>query len=401
MENFIIANCSDTGRVRSINEDSMVAFESPNGYVVVVCDGMGGQNAGDVASQLAVEVISEFLTDNTFDTPEEAISNSIIAANRAILIKARNNPEMQGMGSTCVMAIVKDGKVYYGGVGDSRIYYYAAGMLRQVTKDQSYVQTLVDAGEITQTMAENHADKNQITNALGLETMTPPVVGQMPISPEPNSIILLCSDGLSGMINNKAMISTLSAQNLTLDQMAETLVQQANEAGGEDNITVQLIQFPSGAVAMTGAADVKVARPTGRVRKKNNTLLITTICSILLLIACVAGGYWYMHKDDAKQPTQPADPTTEVKKTEKKEEPKDTPKKVKEVKAVEPVKVVSEPVKTSNPTKKTSPVTKKMEQIKKKETVKSKVEEIKGNNAAPRTPAPVINVRKGDFSGEK
>ena len=88
MENYILANCTDTGKVRSVNEDSMTTFDSPNGRVVVVCDGMGGQNAGDVASQLAVTVIQDILSDNTFPSPEEAITRSIIAANHAILRRA-------------------------------------------------------------------------------------------------------------------------------------------------------------------------------------------------------------------------------------------------------------------------------------------------------------------------
>ena len=120
MENYIIANCTDTGRARSLNEDSMVTFDSPNGRVLVVCDGLGGQNAGEAASQLAVKVIQDILTDNTFNTPEEAIKSSINAANQAILHRAAEDPNGSGMGSTCVMIIIRDGKVYYGSVGDSR-----------------------------------------------------------------------------------------------------------------------------------------------------------------------------------------------------------------------------------------------------------------------------------------
>ena len=243
MENYIIANCTDTGKVRSVNEDSMTTFESPNGRVIAVCDGMGGQNAGDVASQLAVAVIEDILTDNTFASPEEAITRSIVAANQAILHRAMQNPALTGMGSTCVMLIIKDGKVYYGSVGDSRIYYVAERMIKQITKDQSYVQTLVDAGQISQEAAEHHKDKNQITNALGVEGMTPPVICQLPITPEPGSMFILCSDGLSGMINNNAILETVSRHDISLSERASLLVQQANNAGGLDNITVQLLSL--------------------------------------------------------------------------------------------------------------------------------------------------------------
>lgn len=310
MENYIIANCTDTGRTRRVNEDSMVTFDSPNGRVVAVCDGMGGQNAGDVASQLAVTVIQDILSDNTFTTPEEAITSSVIAANQAILRKASINEDMQGMGATCVMLIVKDGKVYYGSVGDSRIYYIANGMIRQITKDQSYVQTLVDAGQITQEAAEHHQDKNQITNALGVEGMTPPLIGQMPITPEPNSIFLLCSDGLSGMINNSTILNTVSRHDLSLNERAQMLVEQANEAGGLDNITVQLVEFPAEDMAMSPMGSSAVSGAVAQSKKKSHTVLYSLIAA-LLVIAVAGGAYWYFHEDEKPQPK--ATVTTKVK----------------------------------------------------------------------------------------
>lgn len=310
MENYIIANYTDTGRTRRVNEDSMVTFDSPNGRVVAVCDGMGGQNAGDVASQLAVAVIQDILSDNTFSTPEEAITSSVIAANQAILRKASMNDDLQGMGATCVMLIVKDGKVYYGSVGDSRIYYIANGMIRQITKDQSYVQTLVDAGQITQEAAEHHQDKNQITNALGVEGMTPPVIGQMPIIPEPNSTFLLCSDGLSGMINNNTILNTVSRHDLSLNERARMLVEQANEAGGLDNITVQLIEFPAEDMAMPSMRTPSVSGVIVQPKKKNHTLSFSLIAT-LLIIAVAGGAYWYFHEEEKPQPKPTV--TTKVK----------------------------------------------------------------------------------------
>lgn len=346
MENYIIANCTDTGRVRSVNEDSMVTFDSPNGRVVVVCDGLGGQNAGDVASQLAVAVIQDILTDNTFNTPEEAICKSINAANQAILLRATQNPEYEGMGSTCVMIIIKDGKVYYGSVGDSRIYYVANHMIRQITKDQSYVQTLVDEGHISQEDAEHHQDKNQIMNALGLPTMKPAVIGNMPITPELGCIFVLCSDGLSGMVSNNVILNTVSRHDLSLQERAQLLVRQANEAGGQDNITVQLVEFPTtGAVMMAayGAEGSGSAMNGGG--KKNNTL-VYTILVVLLLVVVAFCVYWFHFKPKPKQEQErPKVETTiktrmkqnTVKKTtttervivvEEKEEPKSkTPKK--------------------------------------------------------------------------
>lgn len=292
MENYIIANCTDTGRTRRVNEDSMITFDSPNGRVIVICDGMGGQNAGDVASQLAVTVIQDILTDNMFVSPEEAITRSIIAANQAILHRAMQDEQLSGMGATCVMIIIKDGYVYYGSVGDSRIYYVANQMIRQITKDQSYVQTLVDAGQITLEAAEHHQDKNQITNALGVDGMTPPVIGQMPIAPEPNSVFVLCSDGLSGMINNNAILTTVMRHDLSLQERAQSLVKQANDAGGLDNITVQLVEFPSSQQMVTGKMNAAHFTSSNNTSKKRTALY--AFFGIFCLAVAIGGAtFWY------------------------------------------------------------------------------------------------------------
>ena len=348
MENCIIANCTDKGKTRAVNEDSMITFDSPNGRVVAVCDGMGGQNAGDVASQLAVTVIKDILTDNTFPTPEEAINRSMFAANQAILRKASQNPELGGMGATCVMLIIKDGQVYFGSVGDSRIYLVSNNSIRQLTKDQSYVQTLVDAGEISQEAAEHHQDKNQITNALGLENMTAPIMCPTPITPEPGSVFVLCSDGLSGMVNNKGIQSIVSRHDLSLAERANMLVQQANEAGGLDNITVQLVEFPLGAVDGNLSSVSIVGAPINSKssvtpRKKN---ILPIIIIIIALVLAVSGGiYWYFCQKE--KPIEPLPPTNTIIKKKQ-----DTPKVNAEQKVVKETIVVKEPQK---PIKKTRP----------------------------------------------
>lgn len=339
MENFILANCTDTGKVRGVNEDSMVTFDSPNGRVLAVCDGMGGQNAGDVASQLAVTVIKDILTDNTFASPEEAITRSIMAANQAILRRAAQDVNLGGMGATCVMVIIKDGLAYYGSVGDSRIYYIAGGTIRQVTKDQSYVQTLVDAGEITQEAAEHHHDKNQITNALGLEGMMPPVVSQMPITPEPGAVMLLCSDGLSGMINNNTILATVSNHQMPLASRAQQLVDQANAAGGLDNITVQLVEFgEAGGTQAYGRNNGTKAEYSIPVSARNKSKMGYYVIAACLLALAIGGGvYWFLTQKE----NSPILPKTEVVKKDTKT--KDVAKKkevVKEKIVVEETKEV-------------------------------------------------------------
>lgn len=304
MDRYILANCTDTGLVRQVNEDSMTTFDSPNGRVLVVCDGMGGQNAGDVASQLAVAVIQDILTDNTFDTPAEAITQSVMAANQAILRRAAQNGELSGMGSTCVMLIIKDGLVYYGSVGDSRIYYADGNSLVQLTRDQSYVQTLVDEGKLTPFEAEHHKDKNQITNALGVEGMTPPVVCQTPITPTPGSIFLLCSDGLSGMVSSASMLATLKQAGLSLKERADELVSKANQAGGTDNITVQLVEFEAqpGAAMRSTQSGVMASRPA----KKSHTLYYALMALCLVVIGGVGGWFLLQPEPEPEPEPQPA-----------------------------------------------------------------------------------------------
>lgn len=293
MENYIIANKTDVGRTRQVNEDSMITFDSPNGRVVAVCDGMGGQAAGDVASQLACNIIRDILENNTFANPLEAITRSMIAANQGILYRTAQQPELEGMGATCVMLIIKDNVVYYGWVGDSRIYYISNHTIRQISRDQSYVQSLVDSGQITAEEAAHHPQKNEITNALGLQGMTPPVLCQMPITPEPGGVFLLCSDGLTGMVDDAQIERTVSKPELSLQEKAEHLVALANRNGGLDNISVQLVEFPRSG---KGGAFVTPQRKGGK--RSNLWMLIT---AAVLVVALAIGGYFvFFNKKETK-----------------------------------------------------------------------------------------------------
>ncbi len=339
MEQYIIANCTDVGVARQVNEDSMVTFDSPNGRVAAVCDGMGGQAAGDIASQLACSIIRDILENNTFNTPAEAITTAIMAANQGILHRASQNPDLAGMGATCVMVIVRDGIVHYGWVGDSRIYYIANHIIRQISKDQSYVQQLVDCGEITPEEAEHHPQKNEILNALGVPGMTPPVIGT-PLRPEPGSVVLLCSDGLSGMVDNTHIERTVSNKTLPLHDRAAKLVAQANANGGLDNITVQLIEFKgSGAASPISASG------------KTQKLPLTLIAAIITALIVAAISLWFIFgaKDGKKSPEKEGIKTednrtpgkktdTTVKKTTPKPEKTIEVKEVKETKKTAPRK---------------------------------------------------------------
>lgn len=239
-----VIGITDRGLKRAANEDWLGEKKTPNGWVAVVCDGMGGHVGGATASHIAVEAILDFLSTEYFDDARIAIGKAIDKAHIAIRNKVALQPELDGMGATCLLLIVRDGKVYIGHVGDSRIYLIRDHRIHQLTKDHSYVQMLVDMGEITPEQAEHHPRKNEITNALGIPQMQPATVMQNPIEPQAGDCFLMCSDGLSGMVDNKTIEHVVSQQQqLSAQERAVKLVEKAKEGGGLDNITVQLVEF--------------------------------------------------------------------------------------------------------------------------------------------------------------
>lgn len=284
---------TDVGRKRAANEDNMYNTITQNGLVSVVCDGMGGHVGGATASKIAVSTIIENLNNVYYDDPRIAIGESIDKANRAIIQKTIEQPELAGMGSTCVLLLVRSGKVYIGHVGDSRIYLVRSKRIVQLTKDHSYVQMLVDCGEITKEQAEHHPRKNEITNALGIPNMSPATVADDAFIPEAGDCFVLCSDGLSGMVSDDTICKIISRQSeMNAQERVDRLVALANENGGVDNITIQLVEFP--------------VSPTVITDKKTFPTWAKITCVISVLLALSVGGYlWLREKpseaDDNKQ----------------------------------------------------------------------------------------------------
>jgi serine/threonine protein phosphatase PrpC len=258
---------TDTGQVRKTNVDSMMVFEVANMKVFVVCDGlMNGE-----AAETAIAAIGDYMRKITLPAdPCRAIYESIIAADEALLNKNAN------MVSTCVMLIVTaDGKVYYGHVGNSRIYIVANHRIMQLTKDHSFVQTMVDAGMITKEQAEHHPRKNEITNTLGLPNMQPPTVCREPIEPEAGDCFLLCSDGLTDMVADKQIQRIISKHEIPIQQRATIMVKMANNNGGVDNITVELVEFA------VGTKELNNSREKPKKRKKEHVKDIREAKNIL------------------------------------------------------------------------------------------------------------------------
>ncbi len=240
---FDFGNHTDRGLVREFNEDAMGFYSLSGGYLWVVADGMGGHAAGDEASKLAVDAIYFFLHQQTVweDIPNLLIQ-AIDYANQNIYQYALQYPQKRGMGTTVVVALVRDNTITIGHVGDSRAYRYNPETgLQALTKDHSFVQELVNQGLITEQEAHYHPRKNEITRALGTKENVIPDIQQHTI--RKNDIFLLMTDGICSLLTHNEIQQILSDTTLNSQQIAEKLVNKANELGGYDNSTVQVISF--------------------------------------------------------------------------------------------------------------------------------------------------------------
>lgn len=249
---------TDVGRVRKANEDNMGHLELPWGWVFTVCDGMGGHVGGATASSIAVNSILEFLgKDQAPSDPAEALAQSLIFANEQIYATTLAQPELRGMGTTAVIMLQIGSSLWLAHVGDSRIYIHSEGRLHRLTRDHSFVQTLVDQGIISEDEMELHPRKNELTRALGTRPSVEPEVSERPVHPQSGDTFLLCSDGLYGMIDPAEILSILQS-NPALQPATERLIFEANERGGHDNITVQLVRVEDSPHAKSRFDEVKV-----------------------------------------------------------------------------------------------------------------------------------------------
>jgi serine/threonine protein phosphatase PrpC len=243
------AGKTDPGRVRRRNEDAFVV-DPP---LFAVADGMGGAQAGEVASRLAAAAFREYREADEL-APEERVRAIIKEANRRIYDRARTDSEVSGMGTTVTAALLTDGRVVIGHVGDSRAYRIRDGRLEQLTDDHSLVADLMRSGRLTAEEAEGHPQRSVITRALGTD---PDVdVDTLVIEVEAGDLFLLCSDGLSTMVSDSEVLQTVERA-ATLDEAARDLVRAANTGGGEDNVTVVLFRLdPDEAIEETLVAPV-------------------------------------------------------------------------------------------------------------------------------------------------
>lgn len=225
---------TDTGRQRRDNEDSAYV-RAP---LFVVADGMGGAQAGEVASALAVEEFQRPLPDE--GTPEQRLAERVQSANRRIYETAQTTHERAGMGTTLTAAYLDDADLAVAHVGDSRAYIFRDGSLTRLTQDHSLVEELVRRGKLTEEQAAEHPQRSIITRALGVENEVEVDTWTFPV--RAGDVVLMCSDGLTSMIGEDQIAAVLSSE-ADLDRAGERLIAEANEAGGRDNITVVLFRL--------------------------------------------------------------------------------------------------------------------------------------------------------------
>lgn len=236
MKSFSI---TDVGRKRSVNQDYVFKSdrsigELPNLYIVA--DGMGGHQAGDYASKYSVEIVCEEIGNSEKNTPVHLLEDAILEANRKVLIKAKEETRLKGMGTTIVVATVVEDVLYFANVGDSRLYVINDG-IRQLSKDHSLVEEMVRLGGIKPEEAKNHPDKNIITRAIGAKAKLEVDCYEHKL--KQNDIILICSDGLTNMIDDEEIFEIVQSGRDIIES-AGTLIDRANEKGGNDNIGIVL-----------------------------------------------------------------------------------------------------------------------------------------------------------------
>jgi serine/threonine protein phosphatase PrpC len=316
---------TNVGKVRKANEDNYGDTMTPNGHLFVVCDGMGGHVGGAKASSIAVSSIIEYFMRQEFSNVIQAIDRSLSFANEQIFANALSDPTLKGMGTTAVVLIISGDDCYVGHVGDSRIYLKSDNKLNRITKDHSFVQTLVDSGVISDDEAESHPNKNQILKALGTSSAVEGTISQKAIKVKAGDVFLLCSDGLNGMVNDKGLEMMLEGDKLELS--GDNLIRAALDAGGTDNITATIVAIDESVyekstfvefnpVKKFNAANTQSyaipSKPTKGGKKSRFSMINITLAATFVALL-VGIGYFFFGGEPGKDRKKP---TVETKVTE-------------------------------------------------------------------------------------
>lgn len=245
---------TDVGRRRKLNEDNLLIDRDTNLYAV--CDGMGGHNAGEVASKMAIETLHAFIAKSQGEEKDitwpyglephlsfeaNRLKTAIKLANKRVFKAADNREDYTGMGTTLVAALVNDGTLTVGNVGDSRCYMVRAGKITQLTRDDSWVSAAWAEGILSSDEIDRHPLRNVITKAVGAKDKIELETSEHKLAA--GDIILLCSDGLHAMITDDQILALLHPLPGSLEKTADVLIDAANEAGGKDNVSVVLLEY--------------------------------------------------------------------------------------------------------------------------------------------------------------
>ena len=350
-EHYIVSNTnieayglSITGQVRQANEDSCGFATVPNGELFVVCDGMGGHVGGATASRIAVEQIIQHFKAQHYPNIYQALHDALCRANIQIIGAANAEPSLKGMGTTACIVLVDGNDAYIAHVGDSRIYLYEEQKKRlfRITKDHSFVQSLVDMGQLDDRDAEHHPRKNVIMKALGIKEELKPEVFMSPVQPAKGDMFLICSDGLSGMVDDDGIEAILSSDQ-SVEQKVLDLVTNANVPGkGLDNITAQVIKVVESPYPLSNHPDHNPnwrkdsnsnptldltkepdPQPVTPPKKKKVKLLLAILIPAIARMLLIGGGVaayfiWWHGKEKTEEPIQ-----TQQEKSENEEQQKD------------------------------------------------------------------------------
>lgn len=234
---------TDVGKARDLNEDSYYVPQNEEELkIFIVADGMGGYNGGEIASSLAIKAVKSYIETNYLSTPKdktsilELIKNSMQYANMVVYEKSKEDETLKGMGTTLEICFISENKMYIGHIGDSRIYRIRNHIIRKLTNDHSYVETLVKDGKITREEAKTHPKKNMLTRALGCTEYIEPDVFVRGFLKD--DIILMSSDGLTNMLDELEIFNIITNNK---ENASEILIKKANDNGGYDNITAIIV----------------------------------------------------------------------------------------------------------------------------------------------------------------
>lgn len=236
---------SDVGLKRTVNEDRVAFVERPDQYkLAILADGMGGHNAGDVASEMTIEQLQRLFLQASSDqfkdqtSKTEWLRDAVSDINHKIYNYSLSHEGCKGMGTTLIAVLIDGAHCIISHVGDSRVYHFTDQSVKLITKDHSYVNILLESGEISEEEAQNHPQKNFILKALGTESSIQPDFYEVTL--EQDSTLLICSDGLSNKLSTSEMAAIITLP-MALQEQGKKLVQLANDSGGEDNISLVLV----------------------------------------------------------------------------------------------------------------------------------------------------------------